>query len=346
MSDYLIPRKNILEHYFHTPNEGIFKRQILPPNRSPAQCVCTAADDGFCVFAEKDDSIHIISTNENGDLVYTFEKNDSLQTHILMKGNGKIYPKTIRVSLARDRTNLLYTAQYGASLILIYCILGINAKPLHIATLPPEYPQICISGTRVYFTNSENTLGYMDFADGKPEIFFPVCENAFMPCVTEFDGKEYLVYKHENSIICSGSEVCTDKSAAEPLLCVSSGKLLLLWRSMNFIKYSASQNGGATWSAPMRFVNSGASSHIYTIQNERSFSDYYGTLSGGELHIIGANNIMNTLNRKTNSAHRSDGKVSADFLMLKHEIDSLKSDMRGVKKTLAQICSVIDADKK
>lgn len=345
MSDYLIPRKNILEHYFYTPNDGIFRRQLLPANRNPPQCIYKDAADGFCVFAEKNDSVHIISSNKNGDLVYLFEKNNSIQTHILMKGNGKVYPKTIRTALTHERTNLIYTADYDDSVILIYCILGINAKPLRIATLSAEYPQICISGTRIYFTNYENTLGYMDFADGKPEIFFPICENAYMPCTAEFDGKEYLVYKHENSIICDGSEVCTDKSASVPLLCASSGKLLLLWRSMNFIKYSASQNGGATWSAPMRFVNSGTLSHIYTIQNESIFSDYYGTSSGGELHIIGANNIMNMLSRQT---HRRppDTEKSADLFMLRREMDALKSDMRNIKRKLAEISSVINADKK
>lgn len=340
MSDYIITKKNTLEHYTYKQNEGIIKKSQHTGRWASAQSIYKDGLDGFCVFADKNDCIHILSTNKKGELVYIFEKNNSLHTHTLLSGNDKVYPKTIRSASDKGRTSIIYSADYNGETLLIYCILGVNAKPLHIDTLSPEHQEFAVAGTRIYYTNTDNILGYMDFSDGKPDTFIPICENAHMPTAIIFDNTEHLIYKKENFIIHNGNNLFEDKHAQKPLLCISSGKLLLLWKSMNYIKYSASQNGGATWSPPMRFVNSGSNASIFTVQSGSTFCDYYGTASSGELHLIGAGSLFSPVQT---APVKPQNDTPDEYNNLKSEIAEIKAEINELKKHIANLTALVSS---
>jgi len=340
MSDYIIVQKNALEHYLYRQGEGIIKKRQHAGRWSAPKCIYKDGTDGFCVFADNNGTVHILSSNKNGELVYLFEKNNTMQTHILLNGNDKVYPKQIRTALQPGRTSIIYSATYGDETLLIYCILGVNSKPLHIDTLSREHSDFTVAGTKIYYTNSKNILGYMDFSDGKPDTFVPVCENAYMPTAILFDKNEHIIYKKENSIICNNTVLFEDKHAINPLLCISAGKLLLLWKSQNFIKYSASQNGGVTWSPPMRFVNSGNNSSIFTVQSGNAFTDYYGTASAGELHIIGAGNLMPQAFTAQSTA-ATEPLPQNNYALLKDEVNELKAELNELKKHIANLTAII-----
>lgn len=337
MPNYLIPQTNSIDHIFYNQHGGICKRQFTAGRFGTAQTIYKDGTDGFCAYADFNNNLNVICSNRNGDLLYFIEKDDTYRKYTLIKGNEKIYPKNIRVYVHNSRVNLLYTASYGEETLLIYCILGISSKPLQIDTLSPDHQNFAVYNNKVYYTNKNNVLGYMDFSDGKPDTFIPVSENACMPYLINHNGKDMLIYKSGDNIMCGDRKLFEDKYAVNPIMCVSDDKLLLLWNSVNFIKYSSSMNNGADWSSPMRFVASPNSASMYYVQSDNNFIAYYGTLSSNELHLIGANRFFSL---KKAEYVPQPKNIQSEYPELLTNISALTRELGEIKKQLAELSDI------
>ncbi|MCX7715758.1 MAG: hypothetical protein N2171_08545 [Clostridia bacterium] len=341
MSSYIIYKKNYIEHYFYKPNEGICSNQKLHGHWSPHQTIYKEGLDGFCVYADAADNTHMVCTNEDGDLMYLLNKDNSWHKHILTKGNKKVFPQNFHMTILNGRVNLIYSAKYNDDILLVYCILGVSSQPLNLDTLSPEYSDFFIFGSKIYYTNKDNVLGYQDFSDGKPDIFIPVAENAYMPYLTEYNGEIFLVYKSNEHIIFNGNAIFEDKNAISPIISVNSGKLIILWKSINFIRYCASQNGGATWSSPMRFVNSEKATQIFYVQSQNTIHKHYGSINNDEFHLFGdiSANLQIPKNSSADSPAFSESSPNEqlEIQKLKIMIEMLKKDIADLKNQLYDI---------
>ena len=75
MTNFLVPAKDGVEHYFYKPYEGICL-QIQSPGGSfrEHQQVISSGRDIFCVYADSDGVLHLICTDSENHLIYAVRK--------------------------------------------------------------------------------------------------------------------------------------------------------------------------------------------------------------------------------------------------------------------------------
>ncbi len=333
MTNYLIMSGDTPEHYFFRPYEGICKRKRMPGGSwTEYESVIPSAKDCFCVYKDKNSSVHIICLDAENRLIYSAKKDGERKNYIISHINNDIYISDMRLYSMRGRLNLLYSALYNGENMLVHCILAGHAKPSVVDTL--ETSHFFVFGSRVYYTNAKGELGYVLLSDEKPCGFNKLYEDAHHPTLINFDGKEFLVFTRQSRLFVDGKELLYDSRMETPTCLSSFGKLSIMWKSGNFIRYTTTFNGGITWSEPMRFINSESTIHTYLVQEGNSVRSYFGYPAGKNLVILGTPDIFM---KKQNTSSESGGdieKLRQLLNMTQKEVTDAKNEISRLNKMI------------
>lgn len=323
MSNYLIMPKNLPEHYFYKPYEGICVRKRNPQGIwQEHTSLFSGARDGFGIFCTKDKNVHLIFTDHNNNLIYAVNDSNVWKKYIISKLSADISVSDIRIYSVRGRLNFIYSALYNGENLLVHCILGDHAKPSTVDIC--ETPHFFIKGNRVYYTNSKGILGFVSTSDEKPSGFNPVYENAHFGTVYDIDGREKILYARDGSVFLDEREISHDMHIEMPILVSAHGKIYIMWKNGGFVRYISSDNG-EDFGKTMRFMGTGQSMDIYTAQRQDSFFNYYGYHNASGLVLLGNPDVF---------------EKSLDFTAKKEE------ELERVKKLLSQTQKEVISAKK
>lgn len=291
MANYLINRGHIGEHYFFKPYEGICMKRLSPSNTfSEHTQIVALGREPFSVLNASDGSIHLVCADSENMLVYANCRNNVWKRYIIANLSKDISVSRMHLYSVRGRLNLLYSVVLGGEHLLIHCILGNHAKPSTVSALLDSH--FFVYKNKVYYTKPDGALGFTSLEDEKPEIFNRMYDDARSVSVWEDSGKEFLIFIRNSRLFINGKEILYDSAIENPVFVKGADRLYIMWKSGGFIRYISSFNGGATWSEPMRFINTGVSPKLYTFRNGNTLRLYYGYENGNILTTLGVSNVF------------------------------------------------------
>lgn len=314
---------------FYSGRDGIYKKTIHNSIRNEKIYNYPVKD--FCVKNDANNITHMLCINKQGDII--FIKNSG-ENHTLIKSNGKIFARHIQMYEYNHRISIIYTADYEDDILLVYCILGMNAMPVTIDSVSGD--DFFLYANRVYYQNKDGVLGYKDFSDGRPEDFIPCAENGIYPHIINYCGRDIMTYKSPDGIICGGKEVIDDKYAKNPILCIRGENLLLVWESGGFIRYAESADGGESFHTPMRFFNNSSPMQVYMIQNGDNFIYEYACEREHNIHLFAEKNTEQKISKRSQSIHTNKEieKIAIMLQMMKSDMAELKSRIERIEEIL------------
>lgn len=291
--NYLIKTGLGSEYYFSKPYEGIcMKRCSYGGKFGEHNQIMALGREPFSVMRADDGRIHLVSVDAQNRLIYGMKQNGIWKRHTLSAIPADVTVLNMRLYDINNRLNLLYSAKIGGEILLVHCILAGHAKPTTVAKLYNSY--FFLWRNKVYFTNRDGTLGFLNLEDEKPDFFTRLYDNAQNPFLWEICGRETLAFIRDSRLFIGGKEILTDERIENPVFVKGADRLYIMWKSGSFIRYISSFNDGTTWSEAMRFVGTETDLKLYTLQSGEDFSFYYGYESGNVLTLLGASNIFMT----------------------------------------------------
>jgi len=335
MSRYIIDEANGEKSCYYKGNDGIYKKTFSGSGWSDGRRIYKNAIKDFCVKTDANNILHILCIDNKGDIVYI--KNGGNE-HILIKSNNKIFAKKLRMYESNHRISLVYTAEYGDELLLIYCILGVNAIPVTVDTVKND--DFYLYDEKVYYQNMEGVLGYKDFADGRPDNFEAVAEDASEMYIAEINQERYEVYRNKEGIIFCGNKIIDDKCAEYPIICEREGRIMVVWESGGFMRYMVSNDGGESFNSPMRFLNNVSMMKRYIIQSGENYIYEYASERGRDIRFFAdsGNDVKNNgvrarrnNNIQGSGAHERD-KIMIMIQMMKGDIQELKERVEALER--------------
>ena len=337
--NYIIYYNKSFFHFYHTKAEGLCLK-VKEKNRwSDVLYLCPEAESGFCAFLDSDGVIHILCADKENRIIYLARKNFEWTKHILTQIKEDIKPIQFKIASAGNILNSFYSAKYQDKLILVHCILGANAKPENIDVLHPDSPEFSVCSNKIYYTNQNKVLGYRDFSDSKPGIFYEIEKNSIFPYAALIDGKEFLVYKKDDFLYVNHDRTYLDAHGVTPLIGSKDSRITLQWKSGNFIRYLTSFNNATTWSAPMRFINNGEELCRFSVQIGDFVENFYGQNLKNEPVIYGKSNLFfsETPIIKKQAERFSEEKEPEEYKKLKILIDLQKREIKTLKSKIKEL---------
>lgn len=336
MTNYLINSGVGYEHYFFRPYEGICKKERLPGDTwKEHKSVLPEGREPFGVYKDHTGCVHLICTDSENRLIYSSCKDGVWKKYVLSSINKDIYISDMRLYSMHGRLNLLYSALYDGENMLIHCILAGHAKPSVVDTL--ETPHFFTFDSKVYYTNAKGELGYVLLGDEKPCGFNKLYSDAHHPTVINFDGREFLIFTRESKLFVNGEEILYDSRMETPTCINNFGKLCVMWKSGNFIRYTTTFNGGITWSEPMRFINSGSIVSSFLVQEGNSVRNYFGYKSEKNLVILGSPDFFSDEQIPSCKKGGDIERLQALLDMAHKEVLDAKNEISRLNKTIENL---------
>ena len=326
MADYIIMSGNAPEHYFY--RSGIYmKRRSFTGVWQDMTAVVAGGRDGFSVYRSKDGNVHLICVDHSGNMIYAAYSAGEWKKYVISKLNSDISVSEMRLYGIRGRLNLLYSAIYNGENLLVHCILGDHAKPSTVDTL--ESPHFFVKGDKVYYTNANGVLGFVDLSDEKPSVFTPVYEDAHFGTVYDIDGKERILFARNSSVFLDGQEIAHDTHIEMPVLVSVKDKFYVMWKNSGFVRYSVSIDC-KRFGQVRRFMTSGRSMKLYSVQKGNEFSHYYGYDIQNDFVLLGNPEIFEV------TEHYSL-PTPLELEKVKNMLNKTERDISEAKKELARL---------
>lgn len=338
MTNYLSVLNDELYHFLYMPNKGICRRIKSSGTWKSTEVIYKDGADKFSVHQDGGGSIHIICTNDEREIVYLLFKNGAWHKCVLTQCREEVQPLTFSITQVHGQLQLFYSAQYEESIILVHCVLGVNALPVTIDKLQDD--EYFLFDGKVYYTNEYGVLGYQDFSDSKPDRFVTLYENGASPYVCD-DG---VVWKQKNSIMYREKAVFEDIYAKQPILVRNQQQLMIMWKSGDFVRYLTSFNDGATWSTPMRFVSTSKQVQRYILQTPDDILYYYGTHTGNDVNIFGKTDILDVKKYKAAPKQNVDNE-NMQIKKMQIMIEMMKTEINQLKKQVVQLKELVQVNK-
>lgn len=335
MTNYLIMRGNTLEHYFYKLYEGIcVKQRSASGVWQKAIPVFSGGRDGFGIYCGKDKNVHLICTDYDGKLIYAVSQGEEWKKYVISKLSPDISVSDMRLYSIRGRLNLMYSALYNGENLLVHCILGDHAKPSTVDAL--ETPHFFIHGNKVYYTNSSGVLGFVNIQDEKPVGFHSLYEDAHFGTVYSIGGKEKILFSRNSSVFLDGTEIANDSHLEMPVLVNAQGKTYIMWKNSGFVRYVSSLDG-ENFGKPMRFMSTGRTMNLYTLQRENEFLPFYGYDTQRELVLLGNPDVFEmSANYKVSDKTELE-KVKSMLNQTQQEVIDAKKEIARLEKVLSSL---------
>ncbi len=260
--EYIIRKENSNEHYFYDKGLMIRKNDIT-------RILVQEAMPNFCMLSEgKKDNI--ICINKRNEICYISKKGDKEKIFTLCRLKKEILVKMMRLCKTKEGFYLVFSAQYKNDIILVFCFLEENARPVIAGKMANEY-FFCFMG-RVYYQNENKILGYKEMVRKRMGSFFAIVENAKMPYLYKEREKIYFVYVKKGGIYLNHQLLIEDFFATFPVLERKKRDTFLFWESGGVLKYKSlndeKRQGRIISTAPPR---------LCCIQNEKGVFYSYNT---------------------------------------------------------------------
>lgn len=297
MNNYLIKQGSLVEHFFYKPYCGICTKKASPRGTfSDYNQIIKTGKEPFSVASTEDGCIHIISVDNENNLVYAIRKKGVWKACPLAKLPPDLLVHKMSLYLVRGRLNMLYSATFKGEILLIHCILAGHAKPRAITKLADS--DFFVFKNNVYYTTPDGALGFTNLSDEKPILSNRLYDNARQVFLWEYSGKEFIAFVRDSTLFINGREIVYDKMMEKPIFVRGKEQLYIMWRSGAFIKYVFSLNGASTWSGPLQFVSTQCVPEIYSLEEHGATSFYYGTNDGKSIHLFGSSNIFSSFTKE------------------------------------------------
>lgn len=320
--NYLILGEQGLQHFYYKDNEGI--RSAREKNIFLPETIFKDGQKPFCVYDEGG-ILHIICVNEKNELIYIANKDGAYKTYMLSELKDTFSVQEMKICASGERLNLLCSVRYDGDILLIHCILGNMARPSVIDKMGSSY--FFAFGDKVYYTNQCGVLGFQDLADGKPDRFVSVVEDAEMPYLY-FDGtNEYIVYKKGNTIYINHRPVVEDAACEGPVLTMRGGKLILIWKSGAVLKYTAADNNDGE--PPKRIVSTGEAV-LYSIQENENIHYDYAAYSEGRPYF--PEGFAGEKTTPPDSNYNEVRELIQSVVRLKEEVRTIEKRIKTLKQ--------------
>lgn len=324
---YLVYNNNEKQVYYHNQKRGICCAMLDAGTRE--NVVLEDGTNNFFVYRSNDNTIHLIAEDIGKNLVYMECKNNQWKKYVLGSVKKEIKIKRMMIAKNRIGQSLFYSALYNGEYILVHCVLGNSAMPQTIAKLADE--NFFIHKSSVYYTNSNEILGYQLFADGKPEKFVPFGKG-LMPYVKNIDDKTYIVYKKEDSIWVNNNLILEDPSCMMPILANTQKGPAVVWRSAEKIKQAPLSTEKQTNVKSSVF---GLVPEMFLMSDGVQFNYYYGVISNGELKVFYSDDPFSE--RKNYNNEKELKNYKEETQKLKSIIEQLKEELTIYKNELIKL---------
>ena len=224
--------------------------------------------DKFFVYQDEN-MVKLVSCNKNNELIYMVNNKNVWNSYTIATLNKDIAVKKIMVASNGKNENLFYSARLKAETVLVHCVLGNNAMPSVIGKLKNE--EFYIHKNSVYFTNSNEILGYCDFLDSKPDVFTACYEGEL-----SYVAGDKVVYKKGDDIFVNEKKYASDKHAIMPIIVND----ILMWKHKTYVRYLADNQ------KIRQYLSSGAEPQIFVISDANECVYCYGTFTNGNLKLF------------------------------------------------------------
>ncbi len=335
--NYILYADGSFLHFFHSKTRGLCLKIKKQGRWGENICLCPNAKEGFSVYLDKSEKIHILCSNIKNDIIYITNKNSAWQTFTLSVGKPEISPLEFKIASSRGILSFFYSASFKDSVILVHCVLGKNAKPQNLDCLLTTCAKFSVSSGKVYYTNKENVLGFRDFPDGKPDDFVEIAKGGTYPYAVSLNSKEYLLYKKDGFIFLNNNKIFSDALAISPVISNKDNKLTIQWKSNNFVRYLTSFNNGVTWSSPMRFIRSGKEISKFCIQTGDEAHICYGQNINPEPVIFGKTNLFFYETPSLSPLADFEDSASGEYKKLKILIDMQSREIKTLKSKIKKL---------
>lgn len=332
--NYILYTDNSFLFFSHSPVEGLMLKRKSKRHWEENVSVYRDAKDGFFVYMDENKTIHILCTDSKNNIIYLTDKSSEWCDYVLSSVNPEIVPIEFKIAKAGNILNFFYTAKYKGSIILVHCVMGANAKPEILDTLCEDSADFNIGGTRIYYTNKNKALGYRDFSDSKPGNFIFIEQDAINPYFLKTNDGEYLLYKKGDSLYFNQNCIFKDLSSQKPILQIHDNKLIMQWKSGNFVRYITSFNNGITWSSPMRFIGSGDKVCEFLVDTGEGAEFFYGQNLLPDPVLYGKSTLFfSEIPKKAPVKHHEP----EEYTRLKLIIDMQKNEIKTLKSKIKKL---------
>lgn len=252
--------KNESWQFFYEPNRGICQRrgthipQILYPDGGP----------DFDANCDEQGRIHIITTNPDHDLIYFVHDGRNWQQHTLLKSRGSAVAGQFRLLPVNRWQNLFYTLKLEDRELLVHHIIDAPSSPTVLD---------CVSGPFACALSDRDTIGILykkentsvsreylwsqkQWSEPTPvPLEGQIADGLHLPDV----GFGFLTYTADR-ITYFGQELLTIEASTDcpPVLAHVDGVLWIIWAEEGRVRACRSEDGGAHFDAPTRFITSAA----------------------------------------------------------------------------------------
>lgn len=286
MNRYIVNSKTGRKIFFSKPYEGICEICEKPGGWGEERNICNEAGEKFCLGIDNRNFVHMVALSKKNQLIYIKGKNGAWQTAVITQNMHQI--GEIRLSVSEQRKNMFYSVLYEGEWILVHCVLGNGARPQKIARLYNE--SFYVFEDRVYFSDSEENLCYMDFSDGKPNNVVRICSGT-MPYITRYASKIYIAYKNNNALFINDEKFVTDMNAEGPIIVKKDEGFMLMWRSGDFIRYADCEN------KKVRHIATGVQPDIIICATPSGNDSFYGNFTNNMLKVYPNINLFAPKNK-------------------------------------------------
>lgn len=258
--------KNEPWQFFYEPGRGICQRrgthipQILFPDGGP----------DFDANCDEQGRIHLMTENRAHDLIYFVHDGRDWQQLTLLKSRGTATAGQFRLLPVGRWQNLFYTLTLEERVLLVHHIIDAPASPTvldHISgnfvCAASDHDTICIFYRKKdgALVSREYLWNQKQWTDAAPVNL----SGTIADCLHTPDGGfHFLTYTDEQITYC-GTEPLTieAQTALPPALSYVDGVLWIVWEQEGRVRACRSEDDGARFDAPTRFLSSAATQDFF-----------------------------------------------------------------------------------
>lgn len=250
--------KNESWQFFYEPNRGLCQRRgnHIPQLLYPDGC------EDFDANCDEQGRIHIIATNADRDLVYFVHDGHNWQQHTLLKSRGSAVAGRFRLLPVGRWQNLFYTLMLEDRTLLIHHIIDAPTSP---AVLD------CVEGSFACALSDHDSIALLykkkeglftrEYQWNQKQWSEPIAlsqQGEIADCICLPDGTLGTLTYSPDTIFFHGKEslVIEAETPLPPCLAYVDGILWIVWEEAGRIRACRSEDGGAHFDAPTRFLTS------------------------------------------------------------------------------------------
>lgn len=364
--------------------EKLNNKIIYPPNGQPLRFfylegkgICQNSGDGdrlllsdchsnFDVCAIGNE-IYLVCQNANGDLLFLRHFDAQWRKYTLLMSKNKLaYDKHIRLAVTGSCAQLFYTVRSGERTLLAGQILSEITSPFVIAPVsdciqPFDVVSDDELNTHIYFCSENSSLTYRLYKWSSKSMGEPI-NAASVPCsfvhaCADFvgchhicsvsGGKIMYMKRNANGSFTSPLEIAAvQANSISPYIHIGTSDIYVVWCDFGLVMYAKSNDGGKSFSSPVKLMSSGAVPVLFTKQFSGRRALSLGCFVGEEIRFFFPDTQTSTPLRTQSATrpHTSASPSANELTRLKRAISALGTEMSEVKNRIELLESFVKGE--